>query len=67
MNDDLPTTYNPINRFDISTPSGFLEYQRNLDDVTGQYDHADDEASFLPFIKAVALLAVFGFIFSYIF
>ena len=46
MNDDLPTTYNPINKFDISTPSGLLEYQRKLDDVSGQYDNADEKCRF---------------------
>ena len=65
MNDDLPTTYNPLNNIDISTPSGLQEHLRQLDEVSGQLEN--DEVSYLPFLKSIALLAVFGFIFSYVF
>ena len=63
MNDDLPTTYNPINNIDISTPIGLQEHQRQLDELSGGLD--DSEQSYVPFLCGVALLAVLGLIFTY--
>ena len=64
MNDDLPTTYNPIDKYDISTPIGMQENMRHIDDLSGGLE--DGEQPYGPFLCGVALLAILGLVFTYV-
>lgn len=52
------------NPYDLSSSIGMIEHQRRMDKL--QTETGSEEVGYGPFLFGLALLAVFGFIFSYL-